>query len=384
MHSLDDLIVDFRTEPAGLGDVAERVAAEYARRKLRDAIAAEHATGGQDPARRRAGGRWRTRRWLIASMGAVVLVAAVLVVAAVLPNHGSGGGDVLLPPLAPPSASAAVVLNRVASVAARQPPSLFASPGQFAYSKVLSGSTTSLSSGSLRAKRCGPSVEFSYSFTEQDWVAPNGSGRQRITRGPNTIPPRYRAIAPQLRKDMNGVEPSLDSRYRPTMFPYSSPAGLPTNPRRLLVAIVRRFEHGKYALTTTFYRAEALLVASASPALRAALYRMLAQLPGVQFLGHQRDQIGRAGIAVGQTDSAGIRSEILFNPATSKLLAESHIQATRPRLPRCVPVIPVGTALDYSVYLQTGIVNSITATPGGGHVPFHPPVSPAGARPGIH
>lgn len=380
MNNVDDLIVDFRMEPDGSGDVADRVAAEFARRKLRDAIAAERTGAGHHRAQRRPAGPWRTARWLIPSISAVTLAASVFVIAAVVPRHDSGGSDVMLPQLAPASASAAVVLNRVASVAARQPPSLFASRGQYAYSKVLSGSTTSIFySASPRSKRCGPMIIFSYSFTEQDWVAPEGSGRQRIVRGPNTVPPRFRTIAGRFRKYMNGTEPSLDSRYRPTMFPYSSPAGLPTDPRRLLAAIVRRFEHGEYDLATTFSRAEALLVASASPALRAALYRMLAQLPGVQFLGHQRDQIGRAGTAVGITDNAGIRSEILFNPATSKLLAESDVQAAiqsaPQRLPRCQPVFPVGTVLNYSVFLNTGIVNSVTDLPGGGHAPFLPPAN---------
>jgi hypothetical protein len=384
MNDVDDLIVEFRTEPAGSGDVAERVAEEFTRRKLREAIASESA--GRDRAR----GRWRpplrrrTALWLVPSVSAVALAVGVLVIASVLPSRDSSGDNVILPPLAPTSASAAVVLNRVATVAARQPPSLFASRGQLAYSKVLSGSTTSISySESPRSKRCGASIVFSYSFTEQDWVAPDGSGRQLIVRGLNTVQPRFQAIAGRFRKYMNGTEPSMDSRYRPTMFPYSSPAGLPTDPRRLLAAIVRRFEHGKYDLATTFQRAEELIVASASPALRAALYRMLAQLPGVQFLGHHRDQIGRAGITVGMTDSAGIRIEILFDPATSQLLAESDIQAAvPPHLPRCVPVLPVGTVLDYSDYLRTGIVNSITDLPGGGRIPYHPTPAPAGGAPG--
>jgi len=384
MNDVDDLIVEFRTEPAGSGDVAERVAEEFTRRKLREAIASETAGG-------RARGRWqlprrrRTGRWLIPSVSAVALAAGVLVIAAVLPSHDSGGGNVTLPPLAPTSASAAVVLNRVASVAARQPRSLFASRGQFAYSKVLSSSSSAISyPAPPQSKRCGATIDFSYSWTDQDWVAPNGSGRELVLRGPTTVAPRSGPISPRVRRDMNDVEPSLDSRYRPTQQQYASPAGLPTDPRRLLVAIVRRFEHGKYDLGTTFQRAEELLVSSASPALRAALYRMLAQLPGVQFLGHQRDKVGRPGIAVGMTESGGVQAEILFNPATSQLLAESDIQATPWHAPRCVPVFPVGTVVNSSVYLRTGIVNSITELPGGGQVPYHPTRYPAGVAPGAH
>jgi hypothetical protein len=45
-------------------------------------------------------------------------------------------------------------------------------------------------------------------------------------------------------------------------------------------------------------------------------------------------------------------------------------------------MLPVGTVVNYSVYLHTGIVNSITELPSGGHVPYHPTSSPAGVAPG--
>jgi hypothetical protein len=44
--------------------------------------------------------------------------------------------------------------------------------------------------------------------------------------------------------------------------------------------------------------ADRLLFASTSPALRSALYRVIAHLPGVQLLGWQTDRLGRRGIAV--------------------------------------------------------------------------------------
>jgi hypothetical protein len=83
------------------------------------------------------------------------------------------------------------------------------------------------------------------------------------------------------------------------------------------------------------------------------------------------------------TDTAGIRSEILFNPATSKLLAESNVQAAPQHVPRCAMAFPVGTVINSSVYLETGIVNSITDIPGGGRIPFRPPGGAAGAAPSV-
>ena len=70
-----------------------------------------------------------------------------------------------------------------------------------------------------------------------------------------------------------------------------------------------------------FFEAGRLLFESGSPALRAALYRVIAHLPGVKLLGARNDRIGRRGVAVAMTDGSRVAEEVvLFDPATSEVL----------------------------------------------------------------
>jgi hypothetical protein len=136
-----------------------------------------------------------------------------------------------------------------------------------------------------------------------------------------------------------------------------------------------------------------LLEESQTPSFRAALYRVVELLPGIESLGPMTDQLGRHGTAVGFTDS-GTRYELIFNPATSAVLEARSVQMVRePRtctpaetLPvpaqavrgpdgkvtqdpahvirvgrTCVPAQPVG-ATGYVVFVASGVVNSDTAT----------------------
>jgi hypothetical protein len=59
----------------------------------------------------------------------------------------------------------------------------------------------------------------------------------------------------------------------------------------------------------------------ARPALRAALYRAAALIPGVQLLGTVRDHDGRRGFGVAFTRH-GVRNELIFSPRTAALLGE--------------------------------------------------------------
>jgi hypothetical protein len=84
----------------------------------------------------------------------------------------------------------------------------------------------------------------------------------------------------------------------------------------------------------------------------------------VQLLGRQTDVLGRHGVAVGLTDSGGVRSDLLFDPATSDVLEEADVQV-RPG------PLPAGTVVHYFAYQGRGVVDSIEALPGGGRMPFH-------------
>jgi hypothetical protein len=62
----------------------------------------------------------------------------------------------------------------------------------------------------------------------------------------------------------------------------------------------------------------------ASPQLRAALYQVGANLPGVQLIGAAKDKLGGSGIAVAYTN-VGIRHELIFDPGTSAPLGERTV-----------------------------------------------------------
>lgn len=115
-----------------------------------------------------------------------------------------------------------------------------------------------------------------------------------------------------------------------------------------------------------------------SPQLRAALFRVLAGLPGVQLLGHQRDRLGRSGIAVAVTDGRPdrAREELLFDPTTSNLLQTQTVQVGKSPpaasgAPR-IRAVPAGTVWQYTDFLSRGVVDSITQLPGGRHLPLKP------------
>ena len=343
MNAIDELVRELGTLADDDG-APDDVAADYARRRLRQAMA-------DTPPRPRPWLRWRSL---------VIAAAAVAILAVVTLLPGQEGN-------APAPASAAVVLERVARVATQRRADAYPGPHQYLYLKFREGSTNVV----VVTDPSKLAFAFRTADTQQDWVAPNGSGRQRyIADGPaRFLTPRDQA-AWQATGRIPIAPPSSDGTYPAGGYPAGNqidPRGLPTDPAALRHAIVKRFENGRFTVERTFALAGTLLQDSGSPALRAALYRMVAGLPGVQYLGQKTDALGRRGIAVGLAEVDGVRSELLFNPDTSDVLEEADVQVR----PGPIRAIPVGAALHYVAYEGRGVVDSIEALPGGGKVPFH-------------
>ena len=100
----------------------------------------------------------------------------------------------------------------------------------------------------------------------------------------------------------------------------------------------------------------------APPALRAALFTVTEGIPGVEELGTVTHQTGRTGVGVAFT-SAGVRHELIFNPTDSTLMGEQDVVvAASPQNE------PVGTVVDWVVYLHSGVVDSDASS-----VPSTPP-----------
>jgi hypothetical protein len=246
-------------------------------------------------------------RWVVAGRGPgpPAPVAAVLAAAAVRAAHGAGAG---------------------------QPPG----PGQYLYVKEV------VAKGLGAAQGCAAAP-----MTAQAWVAADGSGRQ-IGRFP--------APCGKLNFDQAYRKGGLSWQ----LYGYVQAGSLPTDPAALQRAIVQRFEHGHSRPSATFVYAATFLNAGSPPALRAALYRVIESLPRVQNLGPVRDRLGRPGQGIGLV-TAGARDELIFDPGSTSVLEEETVAAGPPQAGN--NQLPVGTVLQYTLYVHQGVVNSTRATP---------------------
>ena len=119
----------------------------------------------------------------------------------------------------------------------------------------------------------------------------------------------------------------------------------------------------------TFQMAVALLgtpETGMTPALRSALYRVIASLHGVEFLGKQTDRSGRRGIGIASPVYAGLCMEVILDPTTGNLLQVEHVvvdPAKEPATVRTYFGATVGQALMWTDYLSSGVVDSMPAMP---------------------
>jgi hypothetical protein len=163
------------------------------------------------------------------------------------------------------------------------------------------------------------------------WIAPDGSGRIRETRGDTT----------------------LDQRFGPGGLSYTNFAGWPTEPTAMLAKL-----HGQPGGLGPSPDGEAFAVAGdtlretdAPPAVRAAILRAIAEIPGVTLLGTVRDQVGRSGLGVAMAPPGADRQVLILDPTSSALLAEQFESPT------------TGDVHSWTVYLDSQFVAVVP--PGG-------------------
>ncbi|MBC6463652.1 CU044_5270 family protein, partial [Actinomadura sp. HBU206391] len=111
------------------------------------------------------------------------------------------------------------------------------------------------------------------------------------------------------------------------------------------------------------------------PQVQAALYRVLARIPGVRIVQNVEDQAGRRGIAVAR-ESDDLRSELLLDATTYRFLGERTVVARDKTItPRPYPtprrwrgnwppgpspepdVLTAGRVLNSTTRLETGVVD---------------------------
>lgn len=233
---------------------------------------------------------------------------------------------------------ASPVLDALAAVAAGSPPtSLVPGPGEYLY--VLDIELKGAATGGT-SMPCG-------SVIRQEWLASDGSGRQV-------------GDSPGCGGNGNPFTQSWGPGGNGIDFDYLAWQGLPTQPIAMEAAIVQRFEGGHANNAITFLLATGVLNYTAPPAVRSALFRMLATLPGVQYLGQVTDPLGRTGDTVALIQQAS-DLVVIFDPNTSQVLDEAPTPTGGPiHLPSQMP-----PSLAPFMYVEAGVVGSIDATPAG-------------------
>jgi hypothetical protein len=293
--------------------------------------------------------RLRPRRRLLvaATTAAAVALAAVVTLPRALPNEHLGA-----------SPAAAAVLERAAVAATRRAD---VAAGRYAYTKAktLYGGTNT----------DDPPFTVLYPTVRESWVAADGSGRvvevegKPFFLGPRDrerwqasggrlgdrerIERRVRARAP-VPADVLAADPEdLDLAQLDQLLNAGVPQ-LPTDPDRLERLIRAYAEKKDPPVEAAMFNEVSGLLHSpfASGELRAALYRVLAGIEGVELVGQRRNADGRVGTAISAPAGYGgsndrtpdpqdstlntqLRRYLIIDPRTGNVLAEETVLTRR-------------------------------------------------------
>jgi hypothetical protein len=99
----------------------------------------------------------------------------------------------------------------------------------------------------------------------------------------------------------------------------------------------------------------------ASPALRAAAFNALAEIPGIGFERNVADGAGRRGDAISWVREGGFGRRYIFDPHTARVLAEAEVLFNAKAAGYLG--VPDGTVFRETSYFQSGIVDSARDRP---------------------
>jgi hypothetical protein len=310
-----------------------------------------------------------SRRRRIASrtmVGVAAAAVAVAVVSTVLPI-GRGG----------PDPAAADMLRRFARIAEHAPAEAAPDAGEYVYRRTRSTTSYLLVAGD------GEQFLFTQGDTMRFWLGTDGSGRQISSSEPAVFASDAERSAfesyvatPQGKADgfaslLTGE--TSDDRYGPGELTYRDTSALPTDIDQLRQLIEdRQIVDGPDGDWESFVLATDLIRDSyARPELRAALYRVMATLDGIEVVGDTTDATGRHGIALASTH-AGYTYEVVFDPKTAEILEERTVilndddwnRVHENPGPTEVAAAPPGQPLYVTTYLTLGaVVDSVTELP---------------------
>jgi hypothetical protein len=247
------------------------------------------------------------------------------------------------------------VLRKVSHTARLQPAQVL-KPGQYAFTKS-EGAYFDAVSGIHQV--WGALVRTS----REIWIRADGSGRIRQ----QSQPPVFLAPADRARwiaagsPSLAGLSESYDRRFAPGGLAYpldidgfhqAELLSMANDPDALAAAIRAEAEKNSNPLgwEMLVIVSDLLGESAAPPALRASLYQVAAEIPGIQLVGTVTDRAGRKGIAVAASREDQ-QHELIFDPRTSALLA---VEDTL-RHPIADTAAPAGTVIAYTLYLESRI-----------------------------
>src|SRR5579863_1204461 len=221
---------------------------------------------------------------------------------------------------ATPVSALAAQMNKLANVAANQAWTGIPGPGQYLYTQ---------SQGLTSSSTMGNDKECTVSQVEhrQIWIATNGSGAINDVRDQS----KFTSAADQAlcASSFNITDPSSQNSSWNNRFPAGGLAmptknwkALSTDPRTLLTQ-VHRLDGGPDNPGEWFTNiGDFMRESDAPPAIRAALYKAAALIPGIKLFGTQTSPVGQTGLGVGFTYPNGqIDAELIFDQQTARLLA---------------------------------------------------------------
>ncbi len=225
---------------------------------------------------------------------------------------------------------------------------------------------------------------------KQVWTAPDGKTRERETlgrvafldavdqrrwEGAGSPPPwAYDPAEHDVGRDGSGraVKDFASKAFRGRReFTYLSRLSeLPTEPEALRLAVEHR-RGGSAPLAaspadsqrggaTVERLLEILSEPLSTPALRAAAFDALAEIPGIGLERDVTDAAGRRGDAIAWVRDRGFGRRYIFDPRTSQLLAQAEMIFGSPSTTE--NGVPAGTVFRETAYLRSGIVDSTHET----------------------
>jgi hypothetical protein len=242
-----------------------------------------------------------------------------------------------------PTMSAAQVLLKAAASAERQPDTT--GTGRYQYVETSGWGLVAEVSNRGTSVAVVPTLR-------QQWIAADGSGR--LIQRPQA--PQFPNPADR-KKWAGGYLLGSDHAFGPGgLGPIWQPGSLSTEPSVLRRQLEKGYSGGSAPLSSV---SELYDEQPVSPAVRAAILRMLAAVPGLRYDGTGTDRVGRSGIGI-SLETSRFRYVLIFDPVTGQLLDSELVVLTKSQLD-----LPVPFVTGYTVYLASGRTNQTTVPPAG-------------------